>query len=217
MIPYFIDDNEKILWEGRPSKLMYFFSGFNLFAVIFLIIWSSLVIAFSSHAFTITREFGKIAEFNPFRGSFDMFTLVPFIMLFVVFTIFIIIPIKKIIESFKVRYYVTDLRIYIESGIIGKDIQNIEYREIDKLNVNVGILGKMMNRGTISLTPDHTYTQGDSSYVRSGFKLIGVEKPYELFNIIKKNALDVTTDQQYPNAYRPDSNAGYKTKLDDES
>ncbi|AVM43077.1 PH domain-containing protein [Fastidiosipila sanguinis] len=216
MKPYFIDDNEKILWEGRPSKLMYFFSGFNLFAVIFLIIWSSIVLGISSQTFTISKEFWKIAENNPFHNTFGMFTLIPFIMIFVVFIIFVFIPIKKIIESFRVRYYVTDLRIYIESGIIGKDIQNIEYREIDKLNVNVGLLGKMMNRGTISLTPDRNYSDGDGSYVRSGFKLIGVEKPYELFNIIKKNALDVTTDQQYPNAYRPDRNSGYNTRLDDE-
>ena len=216
MKPYFIDDDEKILWEGRPSKLIYFFSGFNLFAVIFLIIWSSIVLTIATPAATISNEFWKIAEANPFHKSFSRFALIPYIMIFVVLIIFVFIPIKKIIESFKVRYYVTDLRIYIESGIIGKDIQNIEYREIDKLNVNVGLLGKMMNRGTISLTPDRNYSDGDGSYVRSGFKLIGVKKPYELFRIIKKNALDVTTDQQYPNAYRPDSNAGYRTKLDDE-
>lgn len=216
MRPYFIDDNEKILWEGRPSKLMYFFSGFNLFNVIFLIIWAGMMLFISSKSFFMSREIGKISEANPFGRSFDIYALIPYIILFVVFFIFIIIPIKKIMESFKVRYYVTDLRIYIESGIIGKDIQNIEYREIDKLNVNVGLLGKMMNRGTISLTPDRTYSDGDSSYVKSGFKLIGVEKPYDLYKRIKKNALDVTTDQQYPNAYRPDRNAGYKTKLDDE-
>lgn len=216
MKPYFIDDNEKILWEGRPSKLIYFFSGFNLFAVIFLIIWASMVMTISRQAVPITGELGKITETNSFGRSFGTFALIPYIMIFAVLIIFVFIPIKKVIESFKVRYYVTDLRIYIESGIIGKDIQNIEYREIDKLNVNVGLLGKMMNRGTISLTPDRNYSDGDGSYVRSGFKLIGVEKPYELFNIIKKNALDVTTDQQYPNAYRPDRNSGYNTRLDDE-
>ena len=213
MKPYYIDDNEKILWEGRPSKLIYFFSGFNLFAVIFLIIWSIMVMTISRQAVPITGELGKFTEAKPFIRSF---ALIPYIMRFVVFFVFIAIPIKKIIESFKVRYYVTDLRIYIESGIIGKDIQSIEYKDVKDLNVNVGLLGKMMNRGTISLTPDRTYSDGDGSYVKSGFKLIGVEKPYELYKLIKKNALDVTTDQQYPNAYRPDKNAGYNTKLDDE-
>lgn len=215
MKPYYIDDNEKILWEGRPSKLIYFFSGFNLFAVLFLIIWASMVMAISNQAFSITRGIGVTTDTNSFSGSVRAFSLIPYIMLFVVLFIFIVIPIKKIIESFKVRYYVTDLRIYIESGIIGKDVQNIEYKEISKLNVNVGILGKMMKRGTISLTPDRNYSDGDGSYVKSGFKLIGVEQPYELYKIIKRNALDVTTDQQYPNAYRPERNAGYNTKLDD--
>ena len=105
MKPYFIDDNEKILWEGRPSKLMYFFSGFNLFAVIFLIIWASMVMTISRQAVPITGELGKITETNSFGRSFGTFALIPYIMIFAVLIIFVFIPIKKVIESFKVRYY----------------------------------------------------------------------------------------------------------------
>ncbi|EKB53780.1 PH domain-containing protein [Falseniella ignava] len=151
---------------------------------------------------------------NFFKTPFSIFSLVPLIFFFIIFTIFVIFPIKRIIESFKVKYYVTDLRVYIESGIIGTDIQSLEYKEISKLNVNVNLLGKLLHRGTVSLTPDRSYSDGDGSYTISGIKLIGIENPYEIYNMIKKNALDVTTDQQYPNAYRPDNNTGYHTKLD---
>lgn len=150
-----------------------------------------------------------------FGRSFSLFPIIPLLIFIVIAGAFIIMPIRRIIESFKVNYYVTDLRVYIESGIIGRDIQNIEYREISKLNVNVGILGKLFNRGTIALTPDKNYSDGDGSYTVRGIRLIGVEKPYELYKLIKNNSLDVTTDQQYPNAYRPDKNPGYNTRFDD--
>ncbi|MFM1514692.1 PH domain-containing protein [Helcococcus ovis] len=40
---------------------------------------------------------------------------------------------------------VTNKRVYLILGIIGTDVQIIEYREIEKLNVNIGILEKMKN------------------------------------------------------------------------
>ena len=216
MKPYFLDEHEKILWQSKPSKLMYLFNGFNLFVFLFLIVWSSIVITIGGHFFSISNEFRKL-DFpvdNFFKTPFSIFSLVPLIFFFIIFTIFVIFPIKRIIESFKVKYYVTDLRVYIESGIIGTDIQSLEYKEISKLNVNVNLLGKLLHRGTVSLTPDRSYSDGDGSYTISGIKLIGIENPYEIYNMIKKNALDVTTDQQYPNAYRPDNNTCYHTKLD---
>ncbi len=216
MRPYFIDDNEKIIWEGKPSKLMYFFNGFNIIFFIFVIVWLLVFTSIWSGFSIFSGEFREVAQGSFFERQFDMFMLIPFIVFLAFASVFILGPIRRFIESFKVKYYITDLRVYIESGIIGRDIQNIEYKEINKLNVNVGILGKMLNRGTISLTPDESYYSGDTRYIRSGIKLIGVETPYELYKLLKKNALDVTTDQQYPNVLRPDKNTGYNTELDNE-
>lgn len=161
------------------------------------------------------RNLPAMSPDNMFGRSFSLFSLIPILIFVIVADAFIIMPIKRFIESFKVNYYVTDLRVYIESGIIGSDIQNIEYREISKLNVNVGILGKLFNRGTISLTPDKSYSDGDSNYTVKGIRLIGIENPYELYKLIKNNSLNVTTDQFYPNAYRTDKNPGYNTRFDD--
>lgn len=216
MKPYFIDDNEKIVWQGKPNKLMYLFNGFSILAFIFLAFWAFLVISIGRNFIAFSSESRRLGvdpgSFLP--GPFDAFSLIPYIFLVIIVFIFVIYPLKRLVESFKVTYYVTDLRVYIESGIIGKDIQNIEYKEINKLNVNVDLLGKILNRGTISLTPDHSYHSGDNTYTIKGIKLIGVEDPYNLYKLIKKNALDVSSDQQYPNAYRPDKNTGYNTRLD---
>lgn len=216
MKAYYMDDNEKVIWEGRPSKLMYVFNGFNLFVTIFFIIWAGIFLTASGFFSQFSRELSTAAPDGFFPKSFGVFEFIPYIIMFVILMIFVVGPIRKIIESFRVKYYITDLRVYIESGIIGTDIKSLEYKEIDKLNVNVGLLGKMLNRGTVSLTPDRVYSDGDDSYTRSGFKLIGIKDHYEVYKLIKRNALDVTTDQQYPNAYRPDKNTGYNTKLDND-
>lgn len=51
MKPYFLDEHEKILWQNKPSKLMYLFNGFNLFVFLFLIVWSTIVITIGGHFF----------------------------------------------------------------------------------------------------------------------------------------------------------------------
>ena len=218
MKPYFIDDNEKILWQGKPHKFMYLFNGFSILAFLFFIVWATIFIGVGKNFFMFSKEFRDLPAMSPdnmFGRSFSLFSLIPVLIFVIIAGAFIIIPIKRFIESFKVNYYITDLRIYIESGIIGRDIQSIEYKEINKLNVNVDLFGKLFNRGTIALTPDKSYSDGDRSYTVRGIRLIGVENPYELYKMIKNNSLNVTTDQQYPNAYRPDKNPGYNTRFDD--
>lgn len=218
MRPYFIDDNEKILWQGKPHKFMYLFNGFSILAFLFFIVWATIFIGVGKNFFMFSSEFRNLPAMSPenmFGRSFSLFSLIPVLIFVVIAGTFIIIPIKRLIESFKVNYYITDLRIYIESGIIGRDIQSIEYKEINKLNVNVDLLGKLFNRGTIALTPDQTYSNRDNYYTIRGIRLIGVENPYAVYKLIKNNSLNVTTDQQYPNAYRPDKNPGYNTRFDD--
>ena len=215
MKPYFIDDNEKILWQGKPHKFMYLLNGASILSLIFLLVWVLMFSFIGSKSLSFSNEFGGLTPGNMVNGSFDIFTFFPYIIFIGFLAVFIIIPIKRLIESFKVNYYITDLRIYIESGIIGRDIQSIEYKEINKLNVNVDLLGKLFNRGTIALTPDQTYSNRDNYYTIRGIRLIGVENPYAVYKLIKNNSLNVTTDQQYPNAYRPDKNPGYNTRFDD--
>ena len=218
MRPYFIDDNEKILWQGKPHKFMYLFNGFSILAFLFFIVWAVVFIGIGKNFFMFSSEFRDLPAMSPdnmFGRSFSLFSLIPVLIFVIVAGAFIIIPIKRLIESFKVNYYITDLRIYIESGIIGRDIQSIEYKEINKLNVNVDLLGKLFNRGTIALTPDQTYSNRDNYYTIRGIRLIGIENPYAVYKLIKNNSLNVTTDQQYPNAYRPDKNPGYNTRFDD--
>jgi hypothetical protein len=39
-----------------------------------------------------------------------------------------------------------------------------------------------------------------------------IENPYAVFKQLKQVSMDIRTDIQYPNQYRPEDNPGYKTK-----
>ena len=43
-------------------------------------------------------------------------------------------------------------------------------------------------------------------------RFISIEDPYGVYKLLKKVSLDVTTDQAFPNAYRPKENTGYNTE-----
>lgn len=76
---------------------------------------------------------------------FLFFKLIPKLFLLASIFILIILPLYRYVALKKVGYMVTNKRVYLILGIIGTDVQIIEYREIEKLNVNIGILEKMKN------------------------------------------------------------------------
>lgn len=204
----YIGDDENILEIAYPDKFIYTFWNFrNGGLIIFFIIWI-LFLGF------IGRKSSSIFMDDEFVAPNMFFQYISFIMFLIPAIIFIVNPIIRFVQANKMEYIITDKRVYIFSGVIGTDIQSIEYREIDKLNVNIGILEKFRNKGTIQLTPDQKYYKGDDRYTEQGHRLIGIDKPYEIYKLLNKNTLDVVTDQQFPNKYRPDINKGYNTKLD---
>lgn len=213
---YFLDDNEKVLKRYKPNKFLYALGPLrNPIIVVFMVIWTVMVVGFLSQFIGIGEAFNEGVP-GIFGGGFDLFSIMPFVFLLVPLFFFVIGPIYRLLQSMKVEYIITDKRVYIISGLIGTDVKSLEYREIDKLNVNVGLFEKLTNTGTVQLTPDRQYSRGDSTYTESGEKLVGIDEPYEVYKLIKKNMLDVVTDQQYPNDLRPKTNKGYNTELDNE-
>jgi hypothetical protein len=63
-----------------------------------------------------------------------------------------------------------------------------------------------------------------SGFIGTDFKIIDYDKvydrweaipnPYDVFKQLKKTAVDIKTDFNYPNAFRPEKNPGYNTKYD---
>lgn len=96
---------------------------------------------------------------------------------------------------------------------MGTDVSTLELREVSHLSVNVNPIENALGLGTIRLTPDVSVGSGDNARTVSGYRLRHIKDPYNTYNLIKRVSLDVSTDQQFPNAYRPSENPGYDTRL----
>ena len=100
------------------------------------------------------------------------------------------------------HYALTDKRIIIQSGFIGMQYQSLYYKDIRNIQLKVGIIDKLLNVGDI-------YFDVQSS---EQCAFLDIEDVYEVYPRLQQIVLDIQTDIEYPNAYRPDENPGYHTK-----
>ncbi|MBI2888431.1 MAG: PH domain-containing protein [Candidatus Liptonbacteria bacterium] len=201
-----LDANEKVFWEGTPSFWPFLLGGsiittiFGLFWMVFLIPFIAVAvydIIFGSHIF----GFGIL--------------LLPHFWVGVVLVIGI--PIYQILLFKHVRYAITDKRVILQKGVIGRDFEVVDFDQITNAEVNVGLFDKLCggkNTGSILIS-----TAGSFTYVRRGavpkpYTMRNIENPYEVFKFVKKVSHDVKTDIQYPNKLRPNENPGYGTNYD---
>lgn len=143
--------------------------------------------------------------------GFGVFAEVPvgMIIFICVFFLFHLLPvwlwIKNILTANKeykhLEYAFTNSRIIIRSGIIGVNISNIYYSDIENINLRVGLIDKMLKVGDIYITSNN-----------NAQVLWDIENPYNISNKLQKIAADLKADIQYPNALRPSENGGYQTK-----
>lgn len=105
-------------------------------------------------------------------------------------------------------YYVTDRRIIIQSGFLDRELQTVYYKEIRDVNLRVGLLDKLLAVGDIHFDVGHVDRKGRA--LTKAF--LDVEKPHEVYTRIQKIVMDIQTDVEFPNAYRPENNPGYNTK-----
>ncbi|MDU5467930.1 MAG: PH domain-containing protein [Peptoniphilus harei] len=197
MIDKIIDDNENILWRGKPNAFLYIVGNPSIYLI--AIIWGLFDFFFISSFFR---------EFTFMHGFFIIFFI---IHLFPVWFA-ILMPIYRIFNYGTIEYAITDKRVYISQGFFGRDVNNYEHRELTNLKVNVNFMENIKGLGTIILA--YNGEEGNSSYSfkADNNKFISIEDPYDVYKLLKKVSLDVATDQAYPNAYRPEENTGYNTK-----
>ncbi len=192
-----INQNETIIWEGKPQVGPFTFSSillipfgivFTIFALVFLEAPSNLP----------TPLFIKI-----------------FPMIFVVIGLLITLnPIYNYILSKKTFYAVTDKRVIIQKGIIGTDFEAIDYDQIKSMEVSVGVIDKIFgeNSGTISIDSGKVGSTSKGGIYSIPHLLQSISDPYVVFEKLKKVSHDIKTDIEYPNDLRPKNNPGYNTK-----
>jgi len=184
---------EKIIWQGKPNFWPFVLKSFIL--TIFGIFW----MGFLSIFFLI---------FGPWIIILPHF----WIGLFLIFGG----PLYSFLVYKYVWYVITDKRIIIQRGLVGRDFTSIDYDKITDVDVIVGIADKLFGgkegSGSINIYTPASFRMGSNgSYIKPN-SLANIPNPYGVFQKFKKLAHDVKTDISFPNMYRPGVNPGYGTQ-----
>jgi hypothetical protein len=190
------DDKEEILWTGKPKFIPFIFTGVlgGLVTIGFALIW------------VLTANNWDKNNENPMSNYFWLFGLIPLAAGLFTF-------LKKVFSFSNTAYSYSDKRVMMRTGFIGTDFKTIDYDKISDIEVTVSVIEKMYNVGTIRFFSGRTQTdEGNTTKLYDSWSAI--ENPYEVFKMVKQTSVNIKTDFNYPNALRPDTNPGYKTKYD---
>lgn len=199
-----LNEDEKILWEGTPRFWPFIFSS-SIAAVIFGSIWT-----------LFTLPFLALGVYNIFFVS----TVTGLSILFIPHIwigpgVLLIIPLYSYFVLKYTYYCITDKRVIIQKGIIGRDFDIVDYDQITNTQVNIGIADKIFkpsDTGSILISTAGSFTFSKGRPVQRPFRLRNITNPYEVFKFFKKVSFDIKSDIQYPNQLRPEQNPGYQSE-----
>ena len=189
------DRDEEILWTGKPKFIPYIFSGLGigLYLIGFGIIWLIATL--------------NVKPENDSTGGYAwIFGFLPLLQGLYGF-------LKKIFAFSNTAYSYSNKRVMMRTGFIGTDFKTIDYDKISDIEVTVNVIERMYNVGTIRYFSGRTQTdEGNTTKLYDCW--FAIENPYEVFKLVKQTSVDIKTDFNYPNALRPETNPGYKTRYE---
>jgi hypothetical protein len=187
-----IDKNERMLWSGKPNFLPF--------------VAGSIFVSLFGLLFMAVPLLGFIAS-----GQI-MFLILPHFWIGLI--VFLGGPAYSWFVYKYVEYAITDKRVIIKSGLVGRDFKTVDYDQITNVEVNVSIWDKLLAKssGTICIFSAGTISYGKHGPYATPYRLSNIPNPYEVFKLFKKTSFDVKSDMEYPNKYRPHDNPGYNTK-----
>ncbi len=204
-----IDPNEKVLWEGRPAFLPFVFNLAGCGTFIFGLFWSVIIFGAFGGAFV-----GSVDWQTTDISSFWYVLFIPHIYIgpLMMFSG----PIYRLLVHRHTHYAITDKRVLIQQGLIGRDFNMVDFDQISNASVNIDFFDMIFAQGTGSILISTAGTYGTTSkggtYAKP-YELDSVKDPYEVFKNLKQSSMNVKTDINYPNALRPGVNPGYNTQL----
>ena len=186
-------EGESLIWKGKPKKSCFILS--NVLTMLpFALIW--LIFDGGAIYGILSNMESEVKMMIPFFALFFAFHLIP-----------VWIWLSNVLTANRrwknTEYYVTDKRIIIKNGLFSGNYETVYYSDVKSANIHVGLTDKMFGVGDIHIKT----TNGMVSF-------IDIEDANEIYPKLQKIIMDIQTDIEYPNAYRPSNNPGYNTKLD---
>ena len=182
-----LDKNEKVFWEGAPQGKPYVLSNSIIlsFFLAFIVVPLLLILPLVIFPDLLDETQGQL-----------FFIILIFALDWCLGILFAYLSLKN------TYFAITNKRVIIQKGIIGRDFQYIDFDQIKNAEVNVGLWDKLFgkNSGSILISS-------------AGYhNLSNIDDPYKAFKLFKDIGHSVKTDIQFPNKYRPSENSGYNSK-----
>lgn len=207
-----VGKNEKVLWYGKPDKKCFILEGIFNPLLPFALIWGLIdftVIGGIFYASSHSKSGPIGAPLLFFIGFFAIHLMPVWIYLFGCLTTFI--------RYRNTSYIVTDQAVYISDGVISRHFNRKPFAELNHIDLHIGIIDRMIGVGDVVFD---CQSSNASMYVVNGrrvgakLSICDIREYQEVYNLIRDLQIDVYSDVQYPNAYRPEYNPGYKTKYE---
>lgn len=190
-----LDANEQVLWEGRPKFLPYLMGVILVCFVMALVLGPFIYLGFISASTGIQPENLRLVG--------------------IALLLLALCAIWTLVALFQypfIHYALTNKRVILQGGIIGRDFRSVDFDQITNVEVNVDLIQKIFGGSCGSVLIYTAGTKGTT--VPQPHALATIDQPYEIFKRLKQLSHDVKTDMQYPNQLRPSQNPGYTTQYD---
>lgn len=153
-----LEKNEKVLWEGVPKFLPFVFTG-------------------SQVGFSGIILFAAAIPLLLLASKTLWFLILLFLIMGVVMLIWF--PLYKLFLFRKTYFMITQKRILIQTGIIGRDFGSIDFDKITSMAVFVGFFDVLFGNksGSIAI--------GTAGLFRP-YLISNIPQPYDVFRILKK-------------------------------
>ena len=183
---------EAVLWRGKPKRSA-FIATKSLTMLPIAIVWLCFDSAFIAAAFS---------------GDGPWF-LIPFMLLHLAPVWIWLGSMLTAGKRWKnTNYYVTNRRIIIQGGFLAVNETSLFYKDLRNAQLRIGLLDHLFHTGGIVFDSGMILHNNKQ---QKGPSLENLEDPKSVYDRIQKIILDIQTDIEYPNAYRPAENPGYNT------
>ena len=184
---------EAILWRGKPKRGA-FIATKSLTMLPIAVIWLILDLNFIGTAFSGGQMLG-------FMIPFFALHLMP-----------VWIWLANMVTAGRrwknTNYYVTNRRIIIQGGFFAVNETSLFYKDLRNAQLRIGLLDKLFHTGDIVF--DNGVIVNNKQ--NRGHVFEDLEDAQVVYRRVQKVILDMQTDMEYPNAYRPEENPGYQTQ-----
>ena len=192
-----INENEKILYEGKPNKKCFVFESIFNPMMPFALLWG--IIDFSI--------FGGALFFS--GESNTGFFIIPFMLLHLMPVWIYLGGVLFTVRKYRNTYYiVTDTGIYVSGGVFSKTYNHKPFAELSHVDLHRGVFDQMFNVGDIITTS----SQFSNNNTNASISICSISNYIDVYNLVRKLQKDIYTDVMYPNDKRPSENHGYNTE-----